>query len=175
MNSIHLPQTRHGLRADLFTYFPLLQTKLLKDFLNDVFACDELVQAYLFPMRNQPPHAPRIVLAVDVATAIAREVRHSVWLQSAQERELAIVAALVKHCGHFLVALRHQPANSKEASQARTFALENALRNLRYSSPAMGQTLSAVLGQNAGDDIDSMQVTRIHNVLITAGMQRKLT
>lgn len=175
MNPIHFPQTCHGLRADLFTYFPLLQNKPLKDFLNDVFACDELVQAYLSPMRNQPPHAPRIVLAVDVATAFAREVRHSIWLQSEQERELAIVAALVKHCGHFLVALRHQPYAPEEALQARAFALENALRNLRYASPAMGQTLSAVLGKNAGDDIDSMQVKRIHNVLITAGMQRKLT
>lgn len=174
MNLIHLPQTRHSLRADLFAYFPLLQTKPLKDFLKDVFSCDELVQAYLLPMRNQPPHSLGVVLAVHVATAIAREVRHSVWLHSAQEKELAVVAALVKHCGHFLLTLRHQPANSKEAAQARTFALENALRNLRYTSPAMGQTLSTLLGQNTDDDIDSLQVTRIHNVLITAGMRRRL-
>ena len=175
MNHIALPLTSKVMRMDLFTYFPLLQTKPLKQFLKDVFACDEMVQAYLTPMRNQPPHAHRIVLAVDVATAVAREVRHSAWLHSAQERELAIVAALVKHCGHFLVALRHQPANSKEASQARAFALEDALRKLRSTSPEMGQTLSAVLGQEAGDDFNTMQVTRIHNVLITAGMRRKLT
>lgn len=84
MNHIALPLTSKVMRMDLFTYFPLLQTKPLKQFLKDVFACDEMVQAYLTPMRNQPPHAPRIVLAVDVATAVAREVRHSAWSKYAR-------------------------------------------------------------------------------------------
>lgn len=174
MNHVSTPLTSQIMRTDLFTYFPLLQNAPLKQFLHDVFACDEMVQAYLLPMKNQPPHAQHIVLAVEVATAVVRQVRHSPWLHNHTERELATVAALVKYCGHFLVALRQQPASVQKASQAKVLALEDALRKLRYTSPEIGQTLSAVLGQEAGDNFDSMQVARIYNVLIAAGMRRKV-
>ena len=153
----------------------------LNTFLESVFADDDLVRAYVQPVNSlETP----VRLMVHQSMADANSTRCHQGFLHPYEREVAIVAAFVYRCGYYLCASQHilQPCPSCAATSgshlecirtARRQLLEEPLRQLRRSTPALGQTLGQVLGMDGGDNCDRHQVARIQAAMCCGLMDQR--
>ena len=170
-------------RHDIHVRMPQVAIGALHQFLNDLFAEDDLVKAYFLHVgaATEAGHAPTMPL--DLSERAADRAGQYGGLMHRHERELAAVAAFVQSCcyywcarqqalgGHLVpVAVSPRTYRSRIAVAQREL-LQEPLRQLRRSHPELGSTLAQVLGMNCDGDVDPQQVARIQAALGTAQMQ----
>lgn len=168
-------------RDSIHARMPECAHSALSTFMRNIFADDELVQAYVTPVRVLSGQVPAIPL--DVCERAVARARNYPGLLHRHERDLACVAAFVQSCGYYWCACS-QAAVSPEALlegtsrvhrarivAARRAFLEAPLRQLRLSCPELGGTLAQVLGMDDDSPSDPHQVARIQAALGSVSMQ----
>lgn len=155
------------LRERLLGHLPPLHPAPLQHCVNQVFASDELVEAYCFPKTvsgqggsQSARQSPRFLIPLDLATKAARQAERMALVRPS-ERPLTYLAALLYPCALFHGA--HPgltPSGTHPRPELRGLLLEDALHSLRRIHPPQAATLSAVLGLGA-EGIDPDQVARL--------------
>ena len=144
----------------------------LERFVAQVFAIDEVVEAYSFPKRLKiVPGASRLgqqfFLPFEEASHAALRAYQS-GLPMRHERGVAYVAALLLPCGMFynqhpeFKSVRHNSVSERDhwRNEARQL-LTPALRSLRWRSSDIAEILTTVLGFDFCDNCDAQQLARI--------------
>ena len=147
-----------------------VQNRGLNRFMADVFANEDLAEEYVMALRQSYPGAPIVtplMLCVEAANRAARYPQLLHW-----ERELVVVASLVYPCGFFWntwgdmsAPVRSYRQLAKDISFTRQCLLEDPLRQLRKTDPAVGQTLACLLGMGDDEGMDPMQLARLQAAL----------
>lgn len=168
-------------RAEIYARMPQSAHGALNAFVQNVFADDELVRAYLLPANTplgQPPTMP-----LDLCERAATRARQCMGFLHLHERELAAVAAFVQPCGYYWcareqavglslvqVSASHRTYRARITTACRELLME-PLRQLRSTQPELGHTLAHVLDMDLVSEIDTQQVARIQAVLGLVLMQ----
>lgn len=168
-------------RNSIHARMPACAQRALSAFMCDVFADDELVQAYVAPVRF--PTGKITVMPLDLCERVAARAGQYPGLLHRHERELASVAAFVQSCGYYwcahdqasgsptaLFAVTSRVHRARIAAACRVF-LEEPLRQLRLNCPELGCTLAQVLGMDDDSPYDPHQVARIQAALGGASMR----
>ncbi len=144
----------------------------LERFVAQVFAIDEVVEAYSFPKRHKSVQGTsrmgqQLFLPFEEASRAAQRAYHS-GLPMRHERGVAYVAALLLPCGMFysqhpaFKSARHNAVSERDhwRNEARQL-LTPALRALRWRSSDVAEILTAVLRFARCDNCDAQQLARI--------------
>ena len=144
----------------------------LERFVVQVFAIDEVVEAYSLPKRlKQVPGASRmgqqLFLPFEEASRAAQRAYQS-DLPMRHERGVACVAALLLPCGMFysqhpaFKSPKHNAVSERDhwRNEARQL-LTPALRDLRWRNTDVAEILATVLGFDRCDNCDAQQLSRI--------------
>ena len=163
------PQSQHAAqiyaqeRAQLLKQLPPLSNQALVPFVSAVFASDELVSAYLVPLRSAPRETgegdPTALSQCLAAMERARRCRTLVLKSS---WEPVAVAMLVNPCGYYL-CLRELMLGRKiespldmyqRISRVREKVLSQPLQALRDSDAQTGRYLACLLGLGSYEGLD---------------------
>ena len=163
------PQSQRALqvqaeqRAQLLGQLPLLSNQALVPFVTTVFALDELVAAYLLPLRSAPRELdegdPTALSQCLEAMGRARRCRTLVLKSS---WEPVAVALLVNPCGYYLCLRelmfgRHYvstPDMYQRISHVRAEVLTKPLQALCEADPQVGRYLAWILGFGSYKGLD---------------------
>lgn len=150
-------------RARLLKQLPLLFNQALVPFVTAVFASDELVAAYLMPLRSAPRDRdegdPTALSQCLAAMGRARRCRTLVLKSS---WEPVAVALLVNPCGYYLCLRelmfgRHYvstPDMYQRISRVRAEVLSKPLQALCEADPQVGRYLAWILGLGSYKGLD---------------------
>lgn len=169
-----LPSDVDFLRQRLHGQRPQFGDPAVEQFVQQVFASDELVEAYFFPKvlgsGSSGPgthQQPQVLIPFEVASRAARRAEQMALVQPF-ERRLTYLATLLYPCGLFHCAhpALQQATGLTDLDRARVrgvshFLLEHALRKLRCHHLELAETLSAVLGFGDDGHCNAEQVGRI--------------
>ena len=144
----------------------------LERFVAQLFAIDEVVEAYSFPKRlkllpGMSRLGQHLFLPFEEASRAAQRAYQS-GLPMRHERGVAYVAALLLPCGMFyshhpaFKPLGHNPVSERDhwRNEARQL-LTPALRDLRWRNTDVADILTTVLGFDRCDTCDAQQLARI--------------
>lgn len=150
-------------RNRLLKQLPLLFNQALVPFVTAAFASDEMVSAYLMPLRSAPRETgegdPTALSQCLAAMERARRCRTLVLKSS---WEPVAVALLVNPCGYYL-CLRElmlgratgSPADVyQRITRARAEVLSKPLQVLRDADPKIGSYLACLLGLGSCEGLD---------------------
>ena len=144
----------------------------LERFVAQVFAIDEVVEAYSFPKRLKSVQGTsrmgqQLFLPFEEASHAAQRAYQSA-LPMRHERGVAYVAALLLPCGMFynqhpeFKSVKHNSVSERDhwRNEARQL-LTPALLSLRWRSSDIAAILTTVLGFDRCDSCDAQQLARI--------------
>ncbi len=150
-------------RARLLKQLPPLSNQALVPFVSAVFASDELVSAYLVPLRSAPRETgegdPTALSQCLAAMERARRCRTLVLKSS---WEPVAVALLVNPCGYYLCLRELMLGRQIESpldmfqriSRVREKVLSQPLQALRYADAQTGRYLACLLGLGSYEGLD---------------------
>lgn len=150
-------------RARLLGQLPLLSNQALVPFVTTVFALDELVSAYLLPLRSAPRELdegePTALSQCLAAMGRARRCRTLVLKSS---WEPVAVALLVNPCGYYLCLRELMLGRQIESpldmfqriSRVREKVLSQPLQALRDADAQTGRYLACLLGLGSCEGLD---------------------
>lgn len=150
-------------RARLLTQLPLLFNQALLPFVTAVFASDELVAAYLMPLRSAPRDRDEgDPTALSQCLAAMERARRCRTLVLKSSWEPVAVALLVHPCGYYLCLRelmfgRHtgSPADMyQRISRVREEVLSQPLQALRDADAQTGRYLACLLGLGSYEGLD---------------------
>lgn len=150
-------------RARLLRQLPLLSTQALVPFVTAVFASDELVSAYLMPLRSAPRETDEgDPTALSQCLAAMERARRCRTLVLKSSWEPVAVALLVNPCGYYLCLRelmfgRHYvstPDMYQQISRVRAEVLSKPLQALCEADSKVGRYLAWILGLGSYEGLD---------------------
>lgn len=150
-------------RARLLKQLPLLFNQALMPFVETVFTSDELVSAYLMPLRAAPRETGQgHPMALSQCLAAMERARRCPTLVLKSSWEPVAVALLVHPCGYYLCLRelmfgRHtgSPADVyQRISRVREEVLSPPLQALRDADAQTGRYLACLLGLGSYEGLD---------------------
>ena len=169
-------------RARLLRQLPLLFNLALASFVTAVFASDELITAYLMPLRSAPREMDEgDPTALSQCLAAMERARHCRTLVLKSSWEPVAVALLVNPCGYYLCLRdlmfgRHTESASdmyQRISRVRAEVLSKPLLALGEADPQAGRYIACLLGMGSCEGLDvgravEMQMT-VHRETLWMG------
>jgi hypothetical protein len=161
-------------RARLLKQLPLLFNQALGPFVTAVFASDELVTAYLMPLRSAPRGSGRgDPTALSQCLAAMESARRCRTLVLKSSWEPVAVALLVHPCGYYLcrreLMLGRQIGSPldmyQRISRVRAEVLSKPLQVLLDADPKVGRYLACLLGLGSCEGLNVRQAVEMQRAV----------
>lgn len=161
-------------RARLLRQLPLLFNLALVSFVTAVFASDELIAAYLMPLRSAPRQTDEgDPTALSQCVAAMERAHHCGTLALKSSWEPVAVALLVHPCGYYLCLRELMLGREIESpldmyqriSRVRAEVLSKPIQMLLDADPKVGRYLACLLGLGSCEGLDFRRAVEMQRVV----------